>query len=292
MSAGMLELFRIDHGRGPANHGWDQQGDGSVLPGRLQRVPMRRFAHCVTLHPNNSSVFVAHVAPTAAIAVLRFNPDAAGTGDDAFLTLTSWIKTGDVRHLFFHPQARSPAVMYANDQSGSSVRVFTVDTVSGGGVDNGEDDGGPNGEHVRATEVSEHSSLLGTGAENADGSRGNQTGTVRVHPSGGSLFVTNRGHDSVMTFSCDASTGRGVQPVGLVNTGPVPRVLALLTLDREKGEEGEGGGGGVLVIAGSDETNSLQLFRGTASGVHGGVLESVGSVDIGGNVGWISTIVA
>ena len=71
----------------------------------VQRVPMRRFAHCVTLHPNNTSVFVAHVAPTAAIAVLRFNPNAANDSDDIFLTLTSWIKTGDVRHMFFHPHA-------------------------------------------------------------------------------------------------------------------------------------------------------------------------------------------
>lgn len=89
-----------------------------------------------------------------------------------------------------------------------------------------------------------------------------------------------------MTFSCDASTGREVQPVGLVNTGPVPRVLELLTLGSKEGAEG----GGVLVIAGSDKTNSLQLFQG-ADGVNGRVLESVGSLDIGGNVGWVSTIV-
>lgn len=67
--------------------------------------------------------------------------------------------------------------------------------MSGGGGEKGEDDGGPKyGEQVQVTEVSEHSSLLVTTAENADDSSGNQTGTVRVHPSGGSLFFVTMTH--------------------------------------------------------------------------------------------------
>ena len=113
LRAGMLTLHRIG-------------ADGVVAPGAAQRVVTDRFAHGVAVHSNNRTVFVSHCAPTSAIAVLSFAADAGQSSPP--LTMRSWVRAGDVRHLAFHP---SRPLLFANDQGGSSVITFSVSDEGG-----------------------------------------------------------------------------------------------------------------------------------------------------------------
>ena len=150
LRAGMLTLHRIG-------------ADGVVAPGAAQRVVTDQFAHGVAVHSNNRTVFVSHCAPTSAIAVLSFAADADGRSSP-WLTMRSWVRAGDVRHLAFHP---SRPLLFANDQGGSSVITFSV-----------SDEGG-------LTRLTEQSTLPG-------GQAGpNSSATVRVLADG-LVLATNR----------------------------------------------------------------------------------------------------
>lgn len=53
---------------------------------------------------------------------------------------------------------------------------------------------------------------------------GNNTGSeISVHPDGRSVWVSNRGHDSVVAFACDAETGCLSEPRWISSKGRSPR---------------------------------------------------------------------
>ena len=54
----------------------------------------------------------------------------------------------------------------------------------------------------------------------------NSTATVRVHPSGKAVYVSNRGHDSIAAFITDPSTGL-LTPAGHSPTKECPRAFGL-----------------------------------------------------------------
>lgn len=197
--------------------------DGAVISPPIQRVETLKFAHCVAVAPDNRFVYVSHVAPSSAIAILAFD---LATGS---LTLSSWFSSGDVRHLAFHPV--DERVMYGNDQFGLSLRVFRVDPLRGGLKERQAVATLP-ANHVRTTPSTGQSF---------------STATVRVHHSGRVVLVTNRGDNSLSCFplAADGSVSGAAQRIP---TGPGPRVLAVMNDDD-------------LIFTGSDNGTAVSIFR-------------------------------
>ena len=54
----------------------------------------------------------------------------------------------------------------------------------------------------------------------------NSCAQIRIHPAGEFLYVSNRGHDSIVCISIDQTTGR-LSALGWQPTEPVPRAFNL-----------------------------------------------------------------
>jgi len=85
------------------------------------------------------------------------------------------------RHTKFHPTL---PVLYSVNELGNSVTVFAFDAVSG------------------ATKE-----LQTIGTLPSDFAGVNTTAEIRVHPSGGFVYASNRGHDSIAIFAVDGGRG-------------------------------------------------------------------------------------
>ena len=105
------------------------------------------------------------------------------------------------RHLAFHPGGR---FAYVVEELASAITAFAYD--------------GATGAFSRLHSVSS----LPPGAAGA-----NTAGEILVHPGGGFVYASNRGHDSIGGFAVDQETGR-LTPAGWTSTGgQVPRGVAI-----------------------------------------------------------------
>jgi serine/threonine-protein kinase len=207
-STGKLAAFRIDRGSGkltllntvaagpdPAHVAVDATGRflfaayyvaGKVTvhaigaDGRLSDMPVQSIAtadkaHAIVPDPSNRFVFVPH---TGANAIFQFKFDAT-TGR---LTANNPAKpetpknTGP-RHLVFHPT--KPVAYVANEQGGS-VTAYAFDTNIG---------------------TLKPLQTLSTLPQDFQGT--NACAEIKLHPNGRSLYVSNRGHDSIAVFTLD-----------------------------------------------------------------------------------------
>ncbi len=104
------------------------------------------------------------------------------------------------RHFCFHPNRD---IVYCSDEQGSSVTAYNLDPSAG-----------------TLTPFQTISTL-------PDGySERNSCSQIQITLSGKFLYVPNRGHNSVASFSINASTGR-LTATGRVPTEPVPRAFSL-----------------------------------------------------------------
>ena len=217
--------------------------DGAVRgPACDQRIT-EIYAHSILTDPSNRYAFVPHVAPTDSIHQFRFD---AGNGR---------LRPGQVpriaatpghgpRHLAFHPAGR---VVYGNEEQSSSVGAYRLDPSTGG-----------------LTLLQSLSTLPRRGFQGK-----NSTGSVRVHPAGKAVYVSNRGHNSIAVFAVDAGTGL-LSPLGWVPSQPIPRPLGISSDGR-------------FFFAGSDESGRLSSFRID----EGGMLEPLETYEVGEFVSWI-----
>lgn len=148
------------------------------------------------------------------------------------------------RHMAFHP---SLDVVYANEEQVSSVGVYAFDPERGS---------------------LERKQSLSTLPDEYAGE--NSTGSLRVHPSGKAVYVSNRGHNSIATFAVDEKTGL-LSPLGeSVSTEPIPRAVAITPDGRH-------------FFAGSDHTGRFTAYRIDDTGD----LELLATYDVGDWVTWI-----
>jgi 6-phosphogluconolactonase len=96
------------------------------------------------------------------------------------------------RHLAFHPNGK---FAYVCGEMGMTVTAFAYDGVKG-----------------TLTQIQ----TTGTLPQGTESSTKFSTAEVQVHPSGRFLYVSNRGHDTIATFTIDQATGK------LTATGHVP----------------------------------------------------------------------
>ena len=89
------------------------------------------------------------------------------------------------RHLAFHPNLD---VVYADNEQGSSVTVYRFDTSQG------------------TLQAVQTVSTLPEGDFRRP-RKTNSNAQLHIHPSGKSIYASNRGHDSIAMFAIDPDTG-------------------------------------------------------------------------------------
>jgi 6-phosphogluconolactonase len=186
----------------------------SVHPQRQQGP----HAHCVTLDPENNYAFVCDLGLDQILAY-RFDA-AAGKltpADPAFIAT----KPGaGPRHMAFRPDGQ---FAYSVNEMDSTVSVFAYTPASG------------------ALREVQTVSCLPAGYE------GRKSGAeIEVHPSGRWLYVSNRGHDSVVVFDIDPVAGTVTFKAAHPSGGKIPRHFAFTPDARH-------------LIAGNQESGTLVL---------------------------------
>jgi 6-phosphogluconolactonase len=147
----------------------------SVNPQRQTRP----HAHCVTLDPANRFVFVCDLGLDK-VMTYRFD-GAKGTltpGDPPFTPITPG---SGPRHMVFRPDGR---FAYVTNELTSTVDAFAYDPQRG---------------------ALRHLQTVSALPESFEGT--SYTAEIDVHPTGKWLYVSNRGHESVVLFTIDASKG-------------------------------------------------------------------------------------
>jgi 6-phosphogluconolactonase len=147
----------------------------SVHPER-QKGP---HAHCVTLDPSNRFAFVCDLGLDKVLAY-RIDP-AQGKLTPHAPPFTSLKPGAGPRHMVFRPDGR---FAYVVNELSSTVTTFAYDPNTGG-----------------LKEIQTVSTL----PEYFDGA--NTCAEIDVHPSGKWVYVSNRGHNSVVLFTSDFETG-------------------------------------------------------------------------------------
>ena len=217
--------------------------DGVARGPAVDRQLTDLYAHHITTDNSNRFAFVPHVAPTDAIYRFRF--------DETFGRLTPCAPprldtpTGHgPRHLAHHPTLD---IVYANAEQASHVTVYRLDPADGS--------------------LDRIQSLSTLPKESFDGV--NSTATLRVHPSGKAVYVSNRGHDTIAAFTADPSTGL-LTPAGHSPTKECPRAFGV---DPD----------GCFLYAGSDHSGRVTSHRIDANGL----LHSLDTYDLGMWPSWI-----
>lgn len=217
---------------------------GLVVAEPLQTIATDRNAHSIILDPSERFVFVPHTGPDA-IYQFRFDKDSGNLPPNSPPTFTTPKLTGP-RHLKFHPKL--PLAYTANEQ-GSSSSVYRL-----------KDDG-----------TLEHRQTLSTLPADFQGE--NTCAEVKIHPSGRTIYVSNRGHDSLACYLIDSETGL-LTLLGIVPTEKTPRSFDISA------------DGKTLAAAGQD-SGRLAVYNVAPDT---GLPALKQTLDIRGNLSWVSLI--
>jgi 6-phosphogluconolactonase len=168
--------------------------DGTGVHPLRQTAP---HAHASALDPTGRFVFVCDLG-TDRIHILPYDPATGALGEEA--AHGEMPPGSGARHLAFHPNGRW---LYVDGEMGNIVCRFVWSTDTG--------------------------TLLGRSAVSTlppDFAGTSTAAELLIAPDGRTLYITNRGHDSVASFRIDAETGE-LSLLGLVPSGGSrPRNLA------------------------------------------------------------------
>jgi 6-phosphogluconolactonase len=166
--------IRADGGLGPALSSCSHSGSG---PNAARQE--RSHAHCVLASPDNRHVLVADLGIDQ-LVVYRFD---AGSGALSAAPASFTMKAGaGPRHFAFHPSGR---YVYAINELDSTIVALAFDVESG-----------------RLT-LLQTVSTLPSGYVDESHCAG-----LQLTPDGRYLYGSNRGHDSLVIYAVDESTGR------------------------------------------------------------------------------------
>ena len=195
-----------------------QHAGSSVNPER-QSAP---HAHSVTVDSESRFAYVADLGADK-VFMYRFDATAGSlaAGDPPSASLAPG---AGPRHFAIHPRGR---FAYVINELSCTLAVFSRDPNNG-----------------RLTEVQTVSTL----PANETVRRGYSTAEVQVHPSGRFLYGSNRGHDSIVVFAIDETSGRLTyvehQPTG----GSTPRGFGIDP-------------SGTILLAANQRSDSVIVFR-------------------------------
>ena len=193
-----------------------QHAGSSVNPERQAHA----YAHWIATDATNRYALVCDLGLDKVFSY-RFDPAAATlmANDPPFAT----VRPGaGARHLAFHPNGRW---VYVINEMGSSVTVFAYDPARGA-----------------LRELQDISTLP------ADFTGQSTCAEVAVHPNGRFVYGSNRGHDSIVVFAVDATTGRLTLVQHESTRGQTPRGFALDPTGR-------------WLLAGNQNSDNAYVFR-------------------------------
>jgi 6-phosphogluconolactonase len=179
-------------------------------------------AHFIATDPANRFALVCDLGLDKVI-VYKFDP--ANSSLVASDPPSASLEPGSgPRHLAFHPGGRHA---YVINEMKCTMTVFTYDPERG-----------------ELKEVQTLSTLPDGEAVKPDYS----TAEVEVHPSGKFLYGSNRGHNSIVVFSVDASTGKLTRLENVFTEGKTPRSFGLDPTGR-------------YLLAANQDSDSVVVFR-------------------------------
>lgn len=198
-------------GRG-AVHALD--AEGLLIDSAVESFETGSGAHCFQTDPSNRFAFLPHIAtgsgglPLLAegrregpntIRQFRFDAESGRLSANAPDRVDASPGDGP-RHFCFHP---SLDLVYVSNEQASSVSVYALD---------------PNAGTL---------SLLDTRSTLPDDStERNSCAQIQIAPSGRSLYVGNRGHNSIASFALDEASG-SIESTGWAEADAVPRAFHL-----------------------------------------------------------------
>ena len=216
---GSIEVLPVDKdGRLKPATAFVQHTGSSVDPQR-QKEP---HAHYIGVDPANRFAYVADLGLDK-ILIYRFDA-AKGTltpNDPPFAS----VKPGSgPRHLAMDPKGR---FVYLINEMSCTVTVFSRDAEHGGLKELQTISTLPDGQSVLPSY---------------------STAEVLVHPSGKFLYGSNRGHDSIVVFAIDESSGRLTHVQHQSTLGNIPRGFGIDP-------------SGAYLVAGNQKSDSVVVFR-------------------------------
>ncbi len=192
---GYVEVHALENdGRLGKRTAFVQLTGSSVHPQRQTKA----YAHWFGVDPSNRFALVADLG-TDRIMIYRFdNTTGALTPNDPPFAK---VRAGSgPRHLAWHPNGRW---MYAVQELSNEVIAFAWDDARG-----------------TLTELQTTSTLP------SDFQGTNTAAEIGVHANGRFLYVSNRGHDSIVVFAIDAQTGKLTLVERASSRGKTPRYFA------------------------------------------------------------------
>src|SRR5215471_17687430 len=195
-NTGSVSAFPIhDDGSLGESSAFVQHAGSSVNPQR-QKGP---HAHATVMSPDNKHLFVADLGLDQVFGY-RFDPARGGMATDE-PTITKVAPGSGPRHLAFRPDGR---FLYVLNEIACTVTAYRYDAAKG-----------------TAEEIQTLPTIPADFTGNKSGAE------IFVHRSGNYLYASNRGHDTIVMFRIDPSSGK-LTPIGHVSTrGKTPRGFAL-----------------------------------------------------------------
>lgn len=171
--------------------------DGRLSHAPLQWLETAPNAHAIQTDPSNRFAFVPHIAGPNLILQFTFDRESGALTPNPTPRVVPEGSVGP-RHFCFHP--RLDAAYFVNEQ-GCSVTAYHFD---------------------RSTGTLAPFQTLSTVPDGF--SAENTCAQIHITPSGGILYASNRGHDSIAGFAIDPSSGR-LRAIGQQPTEPMPRAF-------------------------------------------------------------------
>lgn len=218
--------------------------DGTVQSQVIDEHKTAPKAHYIDTDASNRYAFVPHVDESNAIFQFHFDSVTGKLRPNAIAKVDGGKGPQGPRHLAFHPTKN---IVYADNEQESSVTVYDFDTEKG-----------------TLTPTQTVSTLPDDGFDGV-----NSNAQIRIHPTGKSVYASNRGHNSIAMFAIDSETGR-IRSLGQQPTEPVPRPF---NLDPD----------GNYLFAGGQDSGRMASYRIDEQGA----LEPLEVYQIGKHPSWI-----
>ncbi len=193
--------------------------DGTLSQDPIQTIKTDANAHAVVTDPHGKYLFVPHTRPNK-IFQFKINTRTGNLTPTTPPFLQRAASTGP-RHLWFHPTS---SMAYGSNEQGSSISTYSLNTRDG------------------TFSTIETLSSLPTGFSGK-----NSTADIEVHPSGKFVYIANRGHNSIASFSINERNG-SLTFLEHTPVEPVPRSFNI-TPD------------GNFLIAAGQQSGKLRVFR-------------------------------
>ena len=215
------------------------QHEGSSVNPQRQQEP---HPHSITLDPSNRYALVPDLG-TDKVMIYAFDTENGKLKPNS---AQPWARTksgAGPRHLDFHPNQR---FVFVGNELDSTVIAFEFDATRG-----------------TLREINTLSTLPAGYEESA--SEKSWVADVHVHPSGKTVYVSNRGHDSIAIFDIDKESGKLTLAGHMSTKGIYPRNFAVDP-------------NGNFLIAANQNSDDIYVFAIDAKS--GGLAETAYSIEI------------